>query len=51
VIIEREGIRGIIIYNSATFSEQIQLPNPPAGIYIISLIFKDKILTLKFAVL
>lgn len=44
-------IRGTIIYNTATFTEQIQLPNPPAGIYIISLIFKDKILTSKFAVL
>jgi len=44
-------IRGTIIYNTATFTEQIQLSNPPAGIYIISLIFKDKILTSKFAVL
>jgi len=44
-------IRGTIIYNTDTFTEQIQLPNPPAGIYIISLIFKDKILTSKFVVL
>ncbi|MCL2290665.1 MAG: T9SS type A sorting domain-containing protein [Bacteroidetes bacterium] len=44
-------IGGTIIYNTDTFTERVQLSNPPAGIYIISLIFKDKVLTSKFAVL
>jgi V8-like Glu-specific endopeptidase len=46
--------RGTIVYNNSDYNivtNVIQLPNPAAGIYIISLFFKDKILTSKFAVL
>jgi len=43
-------VRGIIFYNNTIFSNVIQLKKPTAGIYIISLFFKDKILTSKFAV-
>jgi hypothetical protein len=47
-------VRGIVVYNNNdtnTVINEIQLPNPVPGIYIISLYFKDKILTSKFAVL
>jgi len=47
-------VRGVVIYNNTEKNiviNEIQLPNPVAGIYIISLYFKDKILTSKFAVL
>ena len=47
-------VRGAIVYNNNNLpivTENIQIPNPTAGIYIIKLFFKDKILTSKFAVL
>ena len=47
-------VRGIIVYNNIDeniVGNIIQLEKPTAGIYIIYLFFKDKILTSKFAVL
>jgi hypothetical protein len=46
--------RGIVVYNNNDkhiVTDNIQLSNPVPGMYIISLYFKDKILTSKFAVL
>ena len=47
-------VRGVIVYNNNNLpivTDNIQLLNPAAGMYIIKLFFKDKILTSKFAVL
>ena len=47
-------IRGVVIYNNNDtniVTNNIQLTNPAPGLYIISLYFKDKILTSKFAIL
>ncbi|MDR2928416.1 MAG: T9SS type A sorting domain-containing protein [Cytophagaceae bacterium] len=44
-------IKSTVVYSANTFTEHIQLPHPVSGVYIVTLHFKDKILTSKFTVL
>jgi len=44
-------LRGVVVYSTNFFTEEVHLPNPVSGIYFISLYFKDKFFISKFAVL